>query len=138
MSHLTQEQLEDFETHGVVVVPDVIPYSVLDAVVDEYDGVLDDLIDELYKKGEISSRFEGLPFGERFIKLVIETGDVLWETRLGAAAHGYPITYEAGGRQFIAVPASHGGVLRSLSTQLNPEVYLPEGGNALYVFALPE
>ncbi|SVB17484.1 uncharacterized protein METZ01_LOCUS170338, partial [marine metagenome] len=29
-------------------------------------------------------------------------------------------------------------VLRSLSTQLNPEVYLPEGGNALYVFALPE
>ena len=68
----------------------------------------------------------------------IETGDVLWETRLGAAAHGYPITYEAGGRQFIAVPASHGGVLRSLSTQLNPEVYLPEGGNALYVFALPE
>lgn len=76
MSHLTQEQLEDFETHGFVVVPDVIPYSVLDAVVDEYDGVLDDLIDELYKKGEISSRFEGLPFGERFIKLVIETGDV--------------------------------------------------------------
>ena len=68
----------------------------------------------------------------------IQTGDVLWETRLGAAAHGYPITYEAGGRQFIAVPASHGGVLRSLSTQLNPEVYLPEGGNALYVFALPE
>ena len=25
----------------------------------------------------------------------IETGEVLWETRLGAAAAGYPITYEA-------------------------------------------
>ena len=68
----------------------------------------------------------------------IRTGDVLWETRLGAGAHGYPITYEAGGRQFIAVPASNQGVLRSLTVQLSPEIYLPEGGNALYVFALPE
>ena len=68
----------------------------------------------------------------------IRTGDVLWETRLGAAAHGYPITYEAAGRQFIAVPASLGGPFRGLTAQLTPEVYQPEGGNALYVFALPE
>ena len=68
----------------------------------------------------------------------IRTGDVLWETRLGAAAHGYPITYEVAGRQFIAVPASLPGVLRGLAVQLSPEIYLPEGGNALYVFALPE
>ena len=68
----------------------------------------------------------------------IRTGDVLWETRLGAAAHGYPITYEAAGRQFIAVPASLGGVFRSLTAQVSPEIYQPEGGNALYVFALPE
>ena len=63
----------------------------------------------------------------------IETGEVLWETRLSAAAHGYPITYEAGGRQFIAVPASLGGAFRSLTAQLSPEIYQPEGGNALYV-----
>ena len=68
----------------------------------------------------------------------IRTGDVLWETRLGAAAHGYPITYEAAGRQFIAVPASLGGPFRSLTAQLTPEIYQPEGGNAIYVFALPE
>ena len=68
----------------------------------------------------------------------IRTGDVLWETRLGAAAHGYPITYEAAGRQFIAVPASLGGPFRSLTAQLSPEIYQPEGGNALYVFALPK
>ena len=40
----------------------------------------------------------------------IRTGDVLWETRLGAAAHGYPITYETAGQQFIAVPASLGAL----------------------------
>ncbi|MXY23178.1 MAG: PQQ-binding-like beta-propeller repeat protein [Acidobacteria bacterium] len=68
----------------------------------------------------------------------IETGDVLWETRLAASAHGYPITYEAGGRQFIAVPAALGGVFRTLTANLSPEIYQPEGGNALYVFALPE
>ena len=68
----------------------------------------------------------------------IRTGDVLWETRLGAAAHGYPITYEVAGRQFIAVPASLGGPFRILTAQLSPEIYQPEGGNAIYVFALPE
>ncbi len=67
----------------------------------------------------------------------IRTGEVLWETRLGAAAHGYPITYEAGGRQFLAVPASLGGAFRGLTAQLTSEIFQPEGGNALYVFALP-
>ena len=68
----------------------------------------------------------------------VETGEVLWETRLGAKAHGYPIAYEAGGRQFIAVPAALGGAFRSLTASLTPEIFQPEGGNALYVFALPE
>ena len=68
----------------------------------------------------------------------IGTGEVLWEARLGAKAHGYPITYEAGGRQFIAVPAALGGAFRSLTATLTPEIFQPEGGNALYVFALPE
>ncbi len=68
----------------------------------------------------------------------IETGEVLWETRLGAKAHGYPVTYEASGRQFIAVPAALGGAFRSLTATLTPEIFQPEGGNALYVFALPE
>ena len=68
----------------------------------------------------------------------VETGDVRWETRLPAAAHGFPVTYEAGGRQFIAVPTSEGGVFRTLTANLSPEIYQPEGGNGLYVFALPQ
>ena len=77
--------------------------------------------------------------GDRYYRAFdIETGEMLWETRLMAAAHGYPITYEAGGRQFLAVPASLGGAFRTLTAQLSPEIYQPEGGNALYVFALPE
>ena len=56
----------------------------------------------------------------------------------GTLQHGYPITYEAVGRQFIAVPASLGSAFRSLTAQLTPEIYQPEGGNAIYVFALPQ
>ncbi|MBS11359.1 MAG: phytanoyl-CoA dioxygenase [Gemmatimonadetes bacterium] len=76
MSGLTDEQLSFFDINGYVVVPDVIPHSVLDAVIDEYEGVLDNLIETLYERGDITSRFEGLPFGDRFMKLVIETGAV--------------------------------------------------------------
>ena len=57
----------------------------------------------------------------------IETGEVLWETRLGAKAHGYPITYEAGGRQFIAVPAALGGAFRSLTARSRRRSSSPRG-----------
>ncbi len=65
------------------------------------------------------------------------TGDVLWETRLGAALHGFPITYEVDGEQYIAVPTGI-GVFRVMSSAMSPEIYQPEGGNALYVFKLPK
>ncbi len=67
----------------------------------------------------------------------VRTGEVLWETRLGAPAHGYPITYEAGGKQYVAVPTGL-GIFRTITGTLNPEIYQPSNGNALYVFALPD
>ena len=67
----------------------------------------------------------------------VRTGDVLWEARLGTAAHGFPITYAAGGKQYLAVPTGL-GIFRGLTGQLSPEIYQPETGNALYVFALPD
>ena len=67
----------------------------------------------------------------------VATGDVLWETRLGHAGHGYPITYAVEGKQYIALPAGL-GILRSATATLSPEIYSPESGNALCVFALPD
>ena len=72
-----------------------------------------------------------------FRALDVRTGEVLWETRLGHAAHGYPITYAAGGKQFIAVPTGL-GIFRGLTGRLNPEIYQGRTGNGLYVFALPD
>ena len=65
----------------------------------------------------------------------VRTGEVVWETRLGASAQGFPITYAAGGTQYIAVPTGL-GLFRGLSGALSPEIYQPRPGNAIYVFAL--
>ena len=67
----------------------------------------------------------------------VRTGKVRWEARLGTAAHGFPITYAAGGKQYVAVPTGL-GIFRGLTGRLSPEIYQPETGNALYVFALPD
>ncbi|MFK7829910.1 MAG: PQQ-binding-like beta-propeller repeat protein [Congregibacter sp.] len=65
-----------------------------------------------------------------------DTGEQLWRTRLGAPLHGYPVTYTANGRQYVAVPTGI-GVFRALTATLLPDVYQPSNGQALYVFELP-
>jgi len=74
---------------------------------------------------------------DRYFKAFdVETGEVLWQTRLGAPLHGYPITYQANGVQYIAVPTGI-GVFKLLTAKQSPDIYQPNGGNALYVFKLP-
>ena len=52
------------------------------------------------------------------------TGDVLFQTRLPSAVQGFPITYAADGKQYLAIPVGGGRT--------------PGAPNALYVFALPD
>ena len=66
-----------------------------------------------------------------------ETGARLWSTRLPAPAHGYPVTYEAGGRQFVAIPAGI-GVFRALTAVIFPDIYQPPDGQGLFVFSVPQ
>ena len=66
-----------------------------------------------------------------------ETGARLWSTRLPAPAHGYPVTYEAEGRQFVAIPAGI-GVFRALTAVIFPDIYQPPDGQGLFVFSVPE
>ena len=70
----------------------------------------------------------------------VRTGETLWQTRLGTTVMGYPVTFTAGGRQYVAVTtgATGGGSPRVVPRTIVPEVKMPGTGNALYVFALPE
>lgn len=68
------------------------------------------------------------------------SGKILWQTRLPTSAQGFPITYLAKGKQYIAMPAGIGG--GSWSTLIAPElagqIRRPNSGNSLLVFALPD
>jgi alcohol dehydrogenase (cytochrome c) len=74
----------------------------------------------------------------RFRAFDVHTGEVLWETRLGTSVQGFPVSFTAGGEQYIAVPAGvGGGSPRGVPRELTPEIRHPNNGNALYVFKLP-
>ena len=67
------------------------------------------------------------------------TGEILWQTRLVTSAQGFPVTYLANGKQYLAVPAGVGGASWSerVPRELAPEIRRPNHGNSIHVFALP-
>ena len=75
----------------------------------------------------------------RFRAFDVETGEQIWQARLGTSVQGFPISFRAGGRQYVAVSTGlGGGSPRLMPRALAPEVRHPGSGNALYVFALPQ
>ena len=74
----------------------------------------------------------------KFKAVDVATGEVLWETRLTTSVQGFPITFSAGGKQYVAVTTGvGGGSPRVVPSLIAPEIHHPANGNALYVFALP-
>jgi alcohol dehydrogenase (cytochrome c) len=82
----------------------------------------------------------GLVFGGdssgRFRAFDQDTGKVLWEVNLGSAVTGYPISYSAGGKQYVAVSTGT-SLVSSGVNRLTPELK-PGTSNNIFVFALPE
>lgn len=79
-------------------------------------------------------------YDRRFRAYDVESGEALWETRLGRSVEGFPISYEVDGVQYIAVPSGQGGGSPwRIPTFLGTEMINPagQGHNALYVFRLP-
>ena len=84
----------------------------------------------------------GLAFAgdlDRGFKAVdVSDGSVVWETRLATSVQGFPISFAADGRQYIAVATGlGGGSPRGVPATITPEIRSPNRGHALYVFALP-
>jgi PQQ-dependent dehydrogenase (methanol/ethanol family) len=74
--------------------------------------------------------------GGQFRAFDQETGRILWSTNLGAPVTGYPVTYSAGGRQYVAVSTGNSPLSTSLNAQTR-DIRL-SNNSALYVFALPQ
>ena len=82
----------------------------------------------------------GLVFGgtadRRLFALDAETGALLWERRLNGDISGAPITFEVGGRQYLAVGAG-GRIGQTTSYARLTNTRIPQGTGVMWVFALP-
>jgi alcohol dehydrogenase (cytochrome c) len=69
-----------------------------------------------------------------------ENGQELWSHYNGVGHNGGIITYSAGGKQYIAVPAGWGGMVADVYPDLYGEPYksMPKDAGALVVFSLPQ
>ena len=81
----------------------------------------------------------GLIFGGdasgHFLAFDQDNGKVLWDVNLGSPVTGYPITYSANGKQYVAVSTGNSLVSSGLNT-LAPELH-PSNASNIFVFALP-
>jgi len=75
----------------------------------------------------------------RFRAYDVKTGQVLWQVRLGTSVQGFPVSFTAGGKQYVAVTTGlGGGSPRQVPRAIIPEVHHPNTGHAVYVFELPD
>jgi alcohol dehydrogenase (cytochrome c) len=67
----------------------------------------------------------------------VRTGEVLWQTRLGTSVQGFPVSFTANGKQYVAVTTGlGGGSPRVVPRTISPEIKHPGNGHAIYVFEL--
>jgi hypothetical protein len=82
----------------------------------------------------------GLVFGgtgdRQFFALDAESGELLWQTRLNGDVSGAPVSYELGGKQYIAV-ASGGRAAPTTTLGRLVGVDVPQGSGVMWVFGLP-
>jgi alcohol dehydrogenase (cytochrome c) len=64
------------------------------------------------------------------------TGHTIWQTRLDEVPNGYPITYMAGGTQYVAIMTGGGSPLELFLRHYTPEIRSSAGAKTLMVFAL--
>jgi phytanoyl-CoA hydroxylase len=125
MAALTEAQLEHFYREGYVVVEDLFhPEEDLDPVIAEYHEALDILAEDLCARGEISSTFAGLPFGQRLIEIVKESGRVHAQY-FDFTLHGAAVTEETKlwvGPEVFKVLRSE-RLLDAVESLIGPEIY---------------
>ncbi|MXZ03790.1 MAG: phytanoyl-CoA dioxygenase family protein [Chloroflexi bacterium] len=125
MAAITNEQLEHFEHFGFVTAENLIdPERVIDPVVDEYAGVLDNLADELYEDGIIISKYEDFEFGDRVTQIYAESGEVYngyFDFSLPQGAIKADTPFWAGPAVFDALTAPD--LLDAVESFIGPEIY---------------
>jgi len=77
MASLSRAQVAQFHQQGYLLVENLFdPATDIDPIIEEYEGVLGNLADQLYAQKTISSTYAELPFGQRLIEIYKESGTV--------------------------------------------------------------
>jgi alcohol dehydrogenase (cytochrome c) len=71
----------------------------------------------------------------RFKALDDKTGQVLWETIVGAPSSGYPITYAVNGKQYVAIITGP-SLAANTDERATPESKV-SNAPGIFVFSLP-
>ena len=125
MPAMTKEQLEHFEHFGFVTAENVLdPARDIDPVIEEYAGVLDNLADELFEQGVISSKYQELKFGERVTEIYAESGEVYnanFDFSLPQGGIKNDTPFWAGPSVFNALTAPD--LLDAVESFIGPEIY---------------
>jgi mono/diheme cytochrome c family protein len=83
----------------------------------------------------------GIVFGgtadRQFFALDAATGALLWQMRLSGDISGAPVTFEVGGKQYVAVGAG-GRAAPTTTLGRLVGVDVPQGTGVMWVFALPD
>ncbi len=145
---LNENQLNRFKREGYLLVKNVLdPTKVIEPLFAEYEVVLDRLANELFDRGEISSIYSNLDFGDRMIRIYQEsgrdhsryfdpslpTGGVTTETPFWAGPAAFRIITDK--NVLDVVESLIGPEITSNPTQhvriKPPEILLPEGRDVL-------
>ena len=125
MPSMTKEQIEHFDRFGFVAVEGVLdPEEVIDPVIQEYGGVLDNLADKLFAEEKISSKYEELQFSERVTRIYAESGEVHnkhFDFTLSQANVTHDTPFWVGPAVFNALTAP--GLLDAVESLIGPEIY---------------
>ena len=71
---LSEAQLRQFDQEGYLVVRGLLGDAELQPILEEYERVLGEIVDDLVADGSLDDPYASLPFAHRFLRVVAETG----------------------------------------------------------------
>lgn len=84
----------------------------------------------------------GVVFGgdtnRRIVAFEGSSGRILWQLPLNSQPGGFPMTYMAEGKQYLAIPVGPSLIGNRVVRSLTPEIPIPTRGSTLLVFSRPK
>ena len=74
--HLTSDQINEYNTHGVLIAPQILTDTDLQPVIDEISACIDQTAHQLHATGKIANLFENAPFETRYCLLLDQCPEI--------------------------------------------------------------